>query len=347
MGNINLITVFTTGLLTGGLTCMAVQGGLLAATIAQQQELRLKQQAKKSGNALPIIAFLQAKLIAYTLLGFILGWIGSFFSLSIQAQVILQIAVSIFMIGTALNMLNVHPLFRYFIIQPPRFLSRFVRKQSKRHDIFAPSLLGAFTIFIPCGTTQAMMALAIGSGSPLLGAAVLFAFVLGTSPIFFLLGYFATKLGDVFQTSFTKIGAVAILVLAVFTLNNSMALAGTPYTVENAFQTLNCVISFCPATKDLPSTQNISTDDGATITITDAGYYPNTLTVKHGDKVTLKLINNGAQGCTQAFTIPQLNVQKVVPTGSSDSVTFTAPDKPTELAFMCSMGMYRGTIKVI
>src|SRR6266849_3744065 len=198
MGNTSLIGIFLTGLLTGGLTCMAVQGGLLAATLAQSEEERLKEKAK-GGNALPILAFLGAKLTAYTLLGFLLGWFGSFFQLSLSVQTILDFAIVIFMIGTALNILNVHPIFRYFVIQPPRFLTRLVRKQSKSKDMFAPALLGAFTVFISCGTTQAMMAFAIASGKPLTGAAILFAFILGTSPLFFVLGYFATKLGDMFQ----------------------------------------------------------------------------------------------------------------------------------------------------
>src|SRR5260221_482309 len=217
MGNTNLLAIFLTGLITGGLTCMAVQGGLLAATLAQSEEERLQEKAK-GGNALPIVAFLVAKLIAYTALGFFLGLLGSVFQLSIQARVILLIAVAVFMIGTALNILDVHPIFRYFIIQPPRFLTRLVRKQSKSQAMFAPALLGAFTVFIPCGTTQAMMALAVASGKPLFGGAILFAFILGTSPVFFILGYFATKLGDMFQESFMKLAAVAIILLAVFNI---------------------------------------------------------------------------------------------------------------------------------
>ncbi len=51
MGNTNLLAIFLTGLITGGLTCMAVQGGLLAATLAQSEEERLQEKAKR-GNAL-------------------------------------------------------------------------------------------------------------------------------------------------------------------------------------------------------------------------------------------------------------------------------------------------------
>src|SRR5258708_16963167 len=99
MGNTGLIGIFLTGLFVGGLTCMAVQGGLLAATIAQREEERLKEKAKK-GAAFPIIAFIIAKLAAYTLLGFLLGWLGSAFRLSVTTQTILQFAVVVFMVGT-------------------------------------------------------------------------------------------------------------------------------------------------------------------------------------------------------------------------------------------------------
>ncbi len=344
----NLWTVFATGLFTGGLTCLAVQGGLLASTIAQREEERLRENVKK-GNTIPILSFLVAKLIAYTIFGFLLGWLGSLFQLSLTTKVILQFAITIFMVGTALNILNVHSIFRYFIIQPPRFVTRLVRKQSKSKDMFAPALLGAFTVFIPCGTTQAMMALAIASGNPLYGAAILFAFVLGTSPVFFLLGYFATKLGDALHQKFMRFAAYAIILLAAFNFNNTVALTGSNFTFENMWRGLWCTISFCdnvPVGVAGAQAATLATNE-ATISIEAAGYKPNYLTIKRGSEITLHLTNNGGGGCTQAFTIPKLGVQKVVPLGQSDTVQFTAPNEPGTLSFMCGMGMFRGVIEVI
>ena len=351
--NVNLLTIFTTGLLTGGLTCMAVQGGLLAATLAQREEEKLKSHAER-GNALPILSFLIAKLIAYTVLGVLLGWLGSLVQPSLQAKVVLQIAVVIFMLGTALNILRVHPVFRYFVIQPPRFLTRLVRKQSKRGigssrssrigDILAPAILGAFTIFIPCGTTQAMMALAIGVGNPLMGGAILFAFVLGTSPIFFVLGYMTMKLGDVLQQRFMKIAAFVIILIALFNLDAAISLTGSQYTGAKLLQDGFCLISFCA--QDQNGSQAAAVNE-QTITITPSGYEPAHFVVKSGSTVTLHLVNKGAGGCIQAFTIPSLNIQKVVPSDKSDNLTFTAPSKPGQISFMCSMGMYPGTIDVI
>ena len=330
---INFWTIFLTGLITGGLTCLAVQGGLLATTIAQRQEEKLKTETKLTGNALPILSFLGAKLIAYTILGFLLGWFGSLFQLSLTALTVMQFAVAIFMIGTALNLLNVHPIFRYFVVQPPKFLLRLVRKESKSSSLLAPAMLGAFTVFIPCGTTQAMMALAIGSGKPILGALVLFAFILGTSPVFFALGYFATRLGDTLHQKFTKVAAIALILLALFNLKGAIALTGfDPFTVTGSVEGSN-------------TTGKAVTE--ATIEFTQSGYTPNTLTVKAGSKVKLNLVNTTGQGCVQSFVIPKLGLSKIVSVGQSSSLEFIAPSQKGNIAFVCSMGMFKGTISVI
>src|SRR5690606_14410661 len=123
--------------------CLAVQGGLLAATLAQRQQERYGEQLKRTGNAFPILSFLGAKLVAYTILGLLLGALGSVVQLTLTGKIVMQIAVVFFMLGTALNLLNVHPVFRYFIVQPPKFLTRIVRKKSKSSDYFAPATLGA------------------------------------------------------------------------------------------------------------------------------------------------------------------------------------------------------------
>ncbi len=331
---VNLWTIFLTGLLTGGLTCLAVQGGLLAATIAQREEEKLKDKLKKSGNVLPILAFLLTKLIAYTGLGFLLGWFGSLFQLSITTQIIMQVIVAIFMIGTALNIFNVHPVFRYFVIQPPKSLTRIVRNQSKNKSLFAPALLGAFTVLIPCGTTQAMMALAIGSANPFVGAAILFLFVLGTSPLFFALGYFAFKLGETLHRRFMRFAALTLIILAMFNLNNALALTGfsfPKFNMDSGGQT----------------TSNSIPQTNVTIDILDTGYTPNSINVKAGSNVTFTIKNDGAYGCAAAFTIPYFNYQKIMRVGTEDTIALRMPDKPTQIPFMCSMGMYRGVINVI
>ncbi|MEK7605440.1 MAG: sulfite exporter TauE/SafE family protein [Patescibacteria group bacterium] len=333
---VNLISVFLTGLLTGGLTCLAVQGGLLAATLAQREEQKLKEKTVSSGNAIPILSFLLSKLLAYTILGMLLGWLGSLFTLSLSAMGIITIVVGVFMIGTALNMLNVHPIFRYFVIQPPRFLTRFVRKQSKSSDLFAPAIVGSLTVFIPCGTTQAMMALAIASANPWLGTLIMFSFVLGTSPVFFTLGYFTTKLTESLHGKFLKFAAVMIILISLYTMNNALFLTGSRFAAQN-FLSL--------AKEGTPSDQQVVTE--ATITINDKGYSPQEISMRAGEKVKITFVNTNGLGCQQAFSIPQLNFQKIIRVGETSTAEVVMPKESGDIAFTCSMGMYTGVIHVI
>lgn len=324
---------------------MAVQGGLLATTLAQREEKRLEEKTKRTGNALPILAFLITKLLAYTLLGFLLGLFGSFFQLSLTVRIIMQFLVVVFMLGTALNILGVHPVFRYFVIVPPKFLTRLVRNQSKSDSLFSPALLGFFTIFIPCGTTQAMMALAIGTGNPLMGSAILFAFVLGTSPLFFLLGYFAIKLGETLHQKFMKIAAYGLILLAVINLNFTLALSGSDLTINNLANNIWCTINICEGEVIAANTQTPLRE--TTIEFKQDRYSPNFITVRSGENVRLNLINTSGQGCIQAFTIPRLGIQKIVRIGTKETVEFKAPGEKGQLKFMCGMGMYEGVINVI
>lgn len=338
----NLWTILLTGLFTGGLTCMAVQGSLLA-TLMVSQGLGTRDEGLGRKKISIVASFLLAKLIAYTLLGALLGWVGSFFQISFTVQAVITTIISVYMIGVALNMLEVHPIFRYFIFQPPRFLTRLVRNQSKQSDLLAPILLGAFTVVIPCGTTQAMMAQAVTTGSALWGALTLGVFVIGTSPLFFFFGLSVTKLKDVLQTQFSRIAAAALIFMALFNFNNALAISGSPFTFETLSHNVLCTVSFCA---DSGVVAGAATEE-ATITIGADGYHADHLALKAGQAVTLHLKNEQGGGCIQAFTIPSLKIQKIVPVGSSADVTFTAPSTPGKLAFMCSMGMYRGEFDVV
>jgi sulfite exporter TauE/SafE len=247
---------FITGLTTGGLSCLAVQGGLLASSLEHQLEKDLLNQPAQSRKgkrkigrnqtqaqlAVPILLFLGAKLAAYTLLGFFLGAIGSVFQLNTTMRAILLMVVGIFMLGNALRMFNVHPIFRYFSIEPPSFITRYIRRTAKnKTDMLTPLFLGALTVLIPCGVTQAMMAVAIAAGNSLQGAIIMFAFILGTSPVFFFVAYLTMKLGSRMEAFFMRFVAVVVLVLGLITIDSGLNLMGSPlsvsYVVHNAIVT--------------------------------------------------------------------------------------------------------------
>lgn len=92
----DLWLIFITGLTVGGLTCLAVQGGLLAGILAAKEEEDFKQGRQRKHNIFPVVAFLAAKLTAYTILGFILGAFGSALAISDNARIVMQLIAGIY-----------------------------------------------------------------------------------------------------------------------------------------------------------------------------------------------------------------------------------------------------------
>ena len=98
----NLLPIFITGLTIGGLTCMAVQGGILASLITSREEKEVQDKQKKKSSLWPIAFFLGAKFIAYTLLGLLLGAVGQALAFTETTQIIMQFVAGAYMIAVAL-----------------------------------------------------------------------------------------------------------------------------------------------------------------------------------------------------------------------------------------------------
>ena len=346
---------FITGLTTGGLSCLAVQGGLLASSLAHQIEQDYLEQStqpgkrgkkvqvkKRSSTALPILLFLIAKLVAYTLLGVLLGWIGKFLTLSPLTRAFLMIAIGIFMIGNALRMFNVHPIFRYFSVEPPKFITRYIRRTAKGTDTFTPLFLGALTVFIPCGVTQAMMAAALATGSPFTGAAMMFAFILGTSPVFFIVAYLTTELGSRLENFFMRFVAVAVLILGLVTLDGGLNVKGSSLSLQNLSRSL--LQSKNVSSAQTSSPQSATSDGGLTLYVKNKGYFPQTLNADANIAFTLNLVTDQTYSCARDFVIPALNVYQLLPDTGTVQVNIPAQPAGTRMFFTCSMGMYTGMI---
>lgn len=341
----DLWLIFLTGLSVGGLTCLAVQGGLLASVIATREAEDISSSKYSDTHLLATISFLIAKLLIYTLAGALLGFFGDLLFISDQVRIILQVLAGVYMVVIALNLLNVHPIFRYAIIQPPKFLTRKIRNQSKSKDIYAPFILGLMTVFIPCGTTLAMETLALSSGSALQGALIMFVFTLATFPLFLGVGYLTAKLGEVLKRGFFKFAAFIILYLGVMSINGGLVAAGSPITLQKIAEASPIVIDIGDE-KIVTSAKLIDGVQVFDIEVTASGYKPDYLEVKRGVPVKLNLKTNNIYNCATSFRIPELGIAKNLKATGLDSVEFI-PESSGKMTFACSMGMYTGEIIVI
>ncbi|MBW7944380.1 sulfite exporter TauE/SafE family protein [Patescibacteria group bacterium] len=371
----NYWLIFLTGLTTGGLSCLAMQGGLLASIIANQKEEEIddaslsKEELKEKKRQkylsmlqkntlaqsfdqldwLPVFFFLGTKLIAHVALGFLLGTLGAYIQLSLSIRLIFQTLAALFMLATAANLLDIHPIFRYVVFQPPKFVQRLVRNSTKSKAFFTPAVLGFLTIFIPCGVTQAMEVLAITSGNGLSGALIMFAFVLGTSPIFAFVGIATAKLSEAFRQRFMKLAAWLLIFMGLSGINGVLTVLDFPITFQNLTRPVVYYFSDERLQDMKRNGQLPAQATGVQRVVIQAGnngYNPTRVRVRAGQPVELTVQSKNSYSCANYFFLKAFQISLELGPNDSKSVTFT-PDKPGKYQYSCAMGMYTGIMEVL
>jgi hypothetical protein len=198
-----------------------------------------------------------------------------------------------------------------------------------------PVALGAFTVLVPCGLTLSAELLAVGSRSVVGGAAVMAGFVLGTAPVFALLG---VALGRGMGVLGGRLGAVAgavVLVMAGWTLVSGLRLGGWFPSPGQASAMSEASAGF------------VRTDGSGVQTITvwalDRGYRPSALVARAGLPTVLVVRTRETRGCTRAFTIPGRGLERMLPVTGETRIPLGAPD-PGLLRYICASGHYPGGI---
>ena len=354
----NLWIIFLTGLTTGGLSCLAMQGGLLTSVIANQKrdELAISKNKKLLNfrsfdylDWMPVLMFLVSKLFIHTVFGFMLGGLGATITLSLNVRLGFQIFTAVFMFATAMNLLNVHPIFRFLSFKPPKFIRRQIFKSSKSKALFAPAILGLMTIFIPCGVTQAMELLAINTADPVQGALIMFAFVLGTFPLFGLVGIATAKLSEGLTNTFMKFAAIVLILMALYGLHGVLVVIDSPLALNNIESAIDNSAKRIAGNSNSDVEADVEIVDGVqkvNIEVLVNGYYPAEFTVRQGVPVELSLNTNGVYSCATSFVMREFDIFTQLKPTDKQTFEFT-PSKKGNFTFACSMGMYRGVMRVI
>ena len=186
------------------------------------------------------------------------------------------------------------------------------------------------------------MAAALGTGSMAMGAALMFAFILGTSPVFFIVAYLTTELGSRLEKFFMQFVAAVVLILGLVTINGGLNVLGSPLSFSNLTRSL------LPAANNSPVQANpvqaATAADGLVVYVENAGYFPQTLSAAANEALTLSLITDQTYSCARDFVIPALDYYELLPDTGTVQVSIPAQPKGTKLFFTCSMGMYTGQI---
>ncbi|WP_240157809.1 sulfite exporter TauE/SafE family protein [Pseudonocardia broussonetiae] len=286
----------------------------------------------------PVAGFLAGKLVSHAALGALLGTLGGAAQLSIGTRTTLQLLAGVLIIVFGLAQLGV-PGFRGLVIEPPQSWMRVVRNSSRSQSALAPAMLGAATVLIPCGVTLSVQALALASGSALSGAVIMAVFVLGTAPLFALLGYAARRAATAWRGRLALVTGLIVVAMGLFTLNGGLELAGSPVAASRVVQAFG-------AGEPEPDVSAVSEQGGrqqVLITARTGSYSPASVQARAGVPTTLIVRSEGARGCVRSFLIPSRGVEEVLPAEGETRIDLGVLE-PGTLRYSCGMGMYTGTI---
>jgi len=338
----SLPTFFILGLIAGISSCAALVGGIVLSLSKQWLEMYSEEESTLA-KLQPHLMFNTGRIISYTLLGMLLGILGSKLQISLTFTSVLIIVTSFLMILLALQMLGVKYL-RHFQLTVPKFLTRYITDETRLQSRYMPFLMGALTFFLPCGFTITAQGMALISGSFFQGGLIMLSFVLGTTPMLLLIGLSSIKLFQKLDLSSISLKVAGILVLffALFNINSQLNVLGlksfTDFDKKSTQPSQNVEEGLAPIV------------DGKQILKMDAysyGYEPDYFKVRIGIPVRWEITDKGTSGCTNAVISQGLFDGEISLTPGEVSIKEFTPEKSGKYKFSCWMGMISGVIEVV
>lgn len=316
--------LFIIGLFTS-VHCIAMCGGInLSQCIASSGT---NEDHKKVSAVRPAFLYNLGRVISYTMLGGIVGGIGSVVSMTNSLQGLVQVLAGIFMIIMGLNMLAIFPWLRRFAPRMPRFIAKKINRGKQNSN---PLIVGLLNGLMPCGPLQAMQIYALSTGSLLQGALSMLLFSLGTVPLMFGIGALSSFMSKRFTSQIMRYGAVLVVVLGFSMFNNGLNLSGVVIgvgggqgqeaEVENGVQTV-------------------------TTKLTNGIYSPITVEVGTPVRWNIQVDSGQLSGCNYRIYINEYGIEKQLEVGDN-YIEFT-PTKTGSYPYSCWMGMLRSRINVI
>jgi sulfite exporter TauE/SafE/copper chaperone CopZ len=316
--------LFGVGLLTS-VHCVSMCGGInLTQSIKGS-----KENSSNKENFITNMQYNLGRVISYTVIGGLVGLLGSVISFNGFAKGIVAIIAGLVMIIMGLNMLDVLPFLKKINIHMPKFITKKLSKHSHRSSFY----IGLINGFMPCGPLQSMQILALSTASFINGALSMFFFALGTVPLMFILGFLSSYLNKKFMKGMLSVSACLVILFGITMFSSGSAQSGllVPKLLGDNLPLRNAQV--------IDDKQYVETN------VYRNGYEP--IKVKKDIPVvwTIHVDKGSLNGCNNPIVIPKYDLEVKLIEG--DNVVEFTPTTSGTITFSCWMGMIRSSITVI
>jgi uncharacterized protein len=286
-------TYFFFGLVAGISTCAALIGGLLLSLTQKWNEVYIGENT--SSRAIPFTMFNIGRIVSFTVLGGVLGLIGSAFHISLSLTAAVTMAVALLMLVLGLQMIGISWASKFQVRLPKRFTTNITNEENFKGK-YMPLTIGALTFFLPCGFTILAQTSALASGSFLTGSLIMLLFALGTLPTLALISFTSIKLTEkpAITAKFSYVAGILVVFFAVYNLNSQFNVLGWK-SLSDLRITLGKQTSDNNISASNTDVQVIQMEANA------YGYHPRNFTLRSGVPVRWEIADTGTNGCTNAI----------------------------------------------
>ena len=266
------------------------------------------------------------RLLSYSVIGGILGGLGSFFGVNPVFTGIVTLVAGFFMLLMGLSLLTNFAWLEKVKLRTPAFIARFLYNQRYSGKPKGPFIIGVFNGFMPCGPLQAMQIYALASGSIITGALSMGIYALGTVPLMFGLGSFISLISQDRIKQVMKFSGLLVIVLGLFMLNRGLTNFGYGF---RGFVPEETIVEI-----------NANNYQIVEMELSYRGYSPNIIYIKKDIPVRWIINVKQMSGCTDEILLPEYKIRKTLKYG--ENIIEFIPDKLGELKFSCWMQMVWG-----
>jgi sulfite exporter TauE/SafE len=214
---ISILSILTIAFLGSFGHCVGMCGGIVIA----YSSTKIDQGWSKTKQSISHILYSVGRVLTYTTLGAIFGFVGGVATFSNIASGSLLLIAGLAMLLTGLSLLGRVK----FLTVIEHSVSKSVWYQSTfksllaNGSLFSFFLLGMLNGLLPCGFVYFFAITAASTADPLYGALVMFLFGIATIPALFSLGFFVGLFKQSgFRNTMIKIAAVMVIGFGIFTL---------------------------------------------------------------------------------------------------------------------------------